>query len=86
MREQVEEASDALDFWQASQLLVIVVGVVAQRLLVLFNGLQRVRFDHDLLLFFTLLLENVAEVDVLLAIILILSVEVSRCDASIRLV
>ena len=85
MREQVEEASDALDLRQASQLLVIVVGVVAQRLLVLFNGLQSVCFDHDLLLFFTLLLENVAEVDVLLTIVLILSVEVRRCDdAAVR--
>lgn len=75
MREQVEEASDALDLSHVPQLLIIVVGVVAQRLLVLFDGLQRVCFDHDLLLFFTFLLENVTEVDVLLAIVLILPVE-----------
>jgi hypothetical protein len=42
--------------------------------------LHRVCFDHDLLLFFTPLLENVAEVDVLLTIVLILSAKVRRSD------
>lgn len=82
MGEQVEEASDTLDLRQATQLLVIVVGVLAEWLLILFDGLQSVGLDHDSLLFFAFLLENVAEVDVLMALVLILSVEVSRSNDS----
>ena len=83
MRKQVEEASDALNFGKSAELLIVVIGILTQGLLVLLDSLEGVGLDHDLLLSFAPLLENVSEVHIFVALILVLAVDISLgCDSS----